>query len=136
MRSILGSNEVNSGPYSRPSLGNLRNCLHLAVGRPPRLNMTKYGSWDEAWVVYRYSPPSHPPGPHHPGYTPPSRTPEHQVRYGVRCSAGGVNSAVGLKSVDRLSLDVHISGFQGMTEVYNLVRIEDPNDHNVIPGTD
>ena len=45
-RSILVDSEVNSGPY----LGNLKNCLHLAVGGPLRLNMTKYGSLG-GWVV-------------------------------------------------------------------------------------
>ena len=46
------------------------------------------------------------------------------------------NSAVGLKSVAQLTLSVHFSENQGMTEVYNLVKADNPNDHNVIPGTD
>ena len=49
---------------------------------------------------------------------------------------GGLNIAVGLKSVDQLTLDVHFSGFLGMTEVYNLRNAGDPNDHKYIPGTD
>ena len=43
---------------------------------------------------------------------------------------------VGLKSVQQLTLSVQISGFPGMTEVYNLRNIDNPNDHNDIPGTD
>ena len=42
--------------------------------------------------------------------------------------------AVGLISVAQLSLDTQISGFLKFTEVYNLVRIDNPNDHYVIPG--
>ena len=48
--------------------------------------------------------------------------------------ARGVNMAVGLKSVRQLSLCVHFSGFSGMTEVYNLSDIDNPNDHKYIPG--
>ena len=32
------------------------------------------GPWVGGRVVYRYSPPSHPPRLHHPGYYPPHRT--------------------------------------------------------------
>ena len=42
---------------------------------------------------------------------------------------------VGLISVAQLTLDARISGFRGITEVYNLVKARDPNDHYVIPGT-
>ena len=42
--------------------------------------------------------------------------------------------AVGLISVGQLSLSTQISGFLGFTEVYNLLRIDNPNDHLVIPG--
>ena len=41
---------------------------------------------------------------------------------------------VGLKSVGQLTLSVQISGSEGMTEVYNLIRIGNPDDHNLIPG--
>ena len=44
--------------------------------------------------------------------------------------------AVGLKSVAQLSLVGHISEIEGMTEVYNLVRIGKNNNHLVIPGND
>ena len=80
----------------------------------------------------RYSPPSHPPGyPTTPGTPPPGYTSE-QVLYtaGVRAAVySQLNMAVGLKSVAQLSLSIHFSGFEGMTEVYNLVRIDNPNDH-------
>ena len=39
------------------------------------------------------------------------------------------NMVVGLKSVARLSLSAEISGSRGITEVYNLIRIDNPNDH-------
>ena len=41
---------------------------------------------------------------------------------------------VGLISVGQLSLDAHFSEIQGITEGYNLVNIDNPNDHNVIPS--
>ena len=41
---------------------------------------------------------------------------------------------VGLISVRQLSLDPQISGFQGMTEVYNLLEIDRINNHLYIPG--
>ena len=43
---------------------------------------------------------------------------------------------VGLKSVRQLSLYVHFSGFIGMTEVYNLLSVGNPDDHKGIPGFD
>ena len=42
---------------------------------------------------------------------------------------------VGLILVAQLSLYVHFSGFQGITEGYNLCTAGNPNDHNDIPGT-
>ena len=42
--------------------------------------------------------------------------------------------AVGLRSVAQLTLDAQISESKGMTEVYNLVEIDNPDDHYVIPG--
>ena len=75
---------------------------------------------------YRYSPPQHPPGPHYPGYTLPVR------HWHVHCRTGMVPSskcAVGLKSVEQLSLSAEFSGFRGMTEVYNLLVAGNPDDH-------
>ena len=43
---------------------------------------------------------------------------------------------VGLESVDQLTLDAQISDIKGMTEVYNLRIAGNPNDHNLIPGTE
>ena len=40
-----------------------------------------------------------------------------------------LNMAVGLKSVEQLSLCVHFSGSEGMTEVYNLLKIGRINNH-------
>ena len=48
----------------------------------------------------------------------------------------GTNLAVGLISVGQLSLSTHFSGFLEFTEVYNLLRIDNPNDHYDIPGFD
>ena len=64
---------------------------------------------------------SHTPGtpsPTHPCYMAPPRT-RHGVLYMV----------VGLISVDQLSLGLQISGFQGMTEVYNLIKVGRINNH-------
>ena len=47
-----------------------------------------------------------------------------------------LNSAVGLKSVEQLTLSAEISGFQGLTEVYNLSVAGNPDDHFFIPGND
>ena len=47
---------------------------------------------------------------------------------------GGVNMVVGLISVRRLSLDGHFSDIRGITERYNLVRIDRINNHLVILG--
>ena len=41
---------------------------------------------------------------------------------------------VGLKSVAQLSLGVLFSGFQGITEGYNVLRTGRINNHLVIPG--
>ena len=43
---------------------------------------------------------------------------------------------VGLKSVRQLTLDAHFSDIQGMTEVYNLLNAGNPDDQNLIPGTE
>ena len=58
------------------------------------------------------------------------------MQRGVHGQSGGVNSVVGLISVVQLSLYVLFSGFQGMTEDYNLLRIGRINNHYVIPGTE
>ena len=43
---------------------------------------------------------------------------------------------VGLISVGQLSLSAEISGFSGMTEVYNLVEIDRSSNHSFIPGNE
>ena len=83
--------------------------------------------------MYRYSPSHHPPDTHHPGYTlplPPSVPPCHRGLAALR------NMAVGLKSVRQLSLGDQISGFLGITEVYNLRNVGIINNHFVIPGNE
>ena len=55
---------------------------------------------------------------------------------GVHGQSRGVNVVVGLKSVRQLSLSVRFSGFQGITESYNLAVAGNPNDHFLITGTD
>ena len=82
-----------------------------------------------ARVVPLQHPPSH-PSSHHPGYTP--LAPGMAARW-LHAGAARRNSAVGLKSVDQLSLRLYISGFLGMTEVYNLSVAGNPNDHKLIP---
>ena len=44
--------------------------------------------------------------------------------------------AVGLISVQQLTLVVHFSDIRGITELYNLAVAGNPNDQNVIPGND
>ena len=63
--------------------------------------------------------PAHPSS--HPGYTP--SLPGYTA---VMHEAGisGLNSAVGLKSVEQLTLDGHFSDIRTITEVYNLYRID------------
>ena len=48
---------------------------------------------------------------------------------------GQRDMVVGLKSVAQLTLYVQISGFRGITEVYNLALTGNPDDHKCIPGT-
>ena len=75
--------------------------------------------------------PAH-PGPHHPGYTSP---PDYWHVHGCTGHAARLNMVVGLISVDQVSLSTQISGFQGMTERYNLVRIGRINNHYCFSGT-
>ena len=82
---------------------------------------------------YRYSPPGPPVLPHTPGTPLPHRSGHAEA---CREQSPGPNSAMGLISVDQLSLYVLFSGSEGMTEVYNLSKLGNPNDHFVIPGTD
>ena len=81
----------------------------------------------------RYSTPPDPPSSHYPGYTPPPGI--VYTVYGYSMPARS-KVAVGLISVEQLSLYAHFSGFQGITEGYNLAIAGNPDDHNVIPGTD
>ena len=84
------------------------------------------------WVGTRYSPPrTHPV--HTPG-TPSPGTQQHGEQ--LPGTSWTLNSAVGLKSVDQLPLSTRFSGFQGITEVYNLATAGIPNDHSYIPGFD
>ena len=45
------------------------------------------------------------------------------------------NMAVGLRSVDQLTLSAQIWENRGMTEVYNLATAGNADDHKLIPGT-
>ena len=80
---------------------------------------------------YRYSPPSTHPGIPTPG-TPPLHHGPVPLPYTVM--SPDLNMAVGLKSVRQLSLSARISDIEGMTEVYNLLKIGRMNNHFVIPG--
>ena len=108
------------------------NCLHLAVGRAISWKYTNIGTL--GWVLggYRYSPPS-PTHPYpYPGYTPPPLQCHHLLHGCYRQEEYGR----GLKSVQQLTLGVHFSGFQGITEGYNLVKAGNADDHKLIPGFD
>ena len=93
--------------------------------------MTKYGSWEVWGLGTGIAPLRDPPSPH-PGYTPPHATRQQCTREQLH---PGLKEAVGLKSVDQLTLCVVFSGFEGMTEVYNLIRIGRINNQFTIPGT-
>ena len=97
--------------------------------------MVKYGSWEQWLGSTRYSPPGPTLAIPHPGYTPALPAVRHRYTECSPRTVSGANSAVGLKSVDQLSSYVLFSGFEGMTEVYNLTTAGNPNDHFVIPGT-
>ena len=102
------------------------------MGRALRLDIAKYGSWDGwAWGTGIALPGTHPARTliPHPGYTPPA-TPVPAAPADVHVP--DLNTAVGLISVDQLSLSGRISGFQGMTEVYNLSDIGRINNHSLI----
>ena len=45
------------------------------------------------------------------------------MQHGAHGQSRGANSAVGLKSVDQLTLGLRFSDIRGMTEVYNLSEI-------------
>ena len=84
------------------------------------------------WVGTGYSPPSHPPDTPTPGTpSPPALHRTVMVRSEVRSIV-----AVGLKSVDQLTLSVLFSGLQGITEGYNLSVAGRINNHSLIPGTE
>ena len=75
---------------------------------------------------YRYSPPPDPPGPH------PPRVHLHPTLLHAEADTAlypGLNMVVGLKTVGQLTLSVHFSGFRGITEVYNLSKAGNPNNH-------
>ena len=100
-----------------------------------RLNMAKYGSWRAIWVV-----PGIVPLPTHPHPTTPGTPPHCRMVMGGLAtlphgSYGGRNIAVGLKSVEQLTLSPVFSGFQGFTEGYNLSKIGRINNHSFIPST-
>ena len=84
-------------------------------------------------VGTRYSPPTQPPQPHYPGYTLP--LPRHHGEQ-LPGPVWRLNSAVGLISVEQLSLSTQFSGFRGMTEVYNVAEAGNPDDHLYIVGFD
>ena len=94
--------------------------------------MTKYGSWDWYWVVPGIAPSRPTPVLPTPGTPLPTVT---AVR-GPGTATRGLNEVVGLKSVAQLTLDGHFSGFQGITEGYNLTIAGNPNNHKSIPGND
>ena len=97
----------------------------MAVGRALRLNICKYGSWDEWDLGTGIAPLPTTQLPTTPG-TP---LPPQYMPYVARAVSQTQNSAVGLISVDQLSLVSRFSGFLGMTEVYNLSDVGIPNDH-------
>ena len=87
--------------------------------------MLNMGSWEGIWWVpgIALQPPTR--------YTPPRvhHLPTARSRAGRTGGAAQQKEVVGLISVDQLSLCLQISGFQGITEGYNLAIAGNPNDH-------
>ena len=98
--------------------------------------MTKYGSLGGYLVVHGIALPGTHPGPPHPGYTPPLPPPSLHLPATPAVRTDAKQQAVGLRSVAQLTLSASFSGFLGITEVYNLADVGNPDDHNVILGTD
>ena len=88
------------------------------------------------WVGTRYSTPPGPTRYPYPGYTLPTEHAAVLMAAVPHCPSPVLNSVVGLRSVDQLTLSPEISGFEGITEVYNLLYAGNPNDHFSIPGID
>ena len=87
--------------------------------------MTKYGSWRQSgWgtgIALPATLPDTPPRVHPP--------PRHDLPQPAVGQVALSNMVVGLKSVAQLSLWLHFSVFQGITEGYNLLRIDISNNH-------
>ena len=58
----------------------------------------------------------------------------HGYQHACTGQYGGANSVVGLKSVAQLTSGGYSSGFQGITEVYNLIPVGRINNHLYITG--
>ena len=82
----------------------------------------------------RYSTLPDPPSCTTPGTPLPDPHAEHEDWDGSARGAARRNSAVGLISVDQLSLSAHFSDIRELTEVYNLSEIGRINNHSFIPG--
>ena len=102
------------------------------MGRVLRPEYVKYGSGRVVRVGTGIALPTTHPSRTTPG-TPPPPVPHRTVM--VRSEVSW-DHAVGLISVDQLSLYLYISDIRGITEVYNVVTAGNPNDHYVIPGTE
>ena len=89
------------------------------------------GPWDGLGLGTGIALPATHPVPTPGTPLPPPRA--HAVMHEAGIS--GLNMVVGLKSVAQLSLVTHFSGSQGITEVYNLLRIGKLINHSCIPGT-
>ena len=87
------------------------------MGRPLTLEYVKYGVLGWYGLGTGIAPLRHPPD------TPPRVHPLHHGHHttAARVQSRGLKEAVGLRSVEQLTLSAHISGFTGITEVYNLV---------------
>ena len=94
------------------------------MGRALSLKYTKYGVLGGSLVVPGIALPATHPGPPHPGYTPATPSSAAPSATRVHGGAGRLNMVVGLKSVQQLSLSARFSDIRGMTEDYNLLRID------------
>ena len=95
------------------------------MGRASSLKYTEIWVLGGSWWVPGIVPLQPTPVPPHPGYTPAPHIAGPGMLHGLHAVSGQRNTAVGLISVDQLSLYGLFSDIRTITEVYNLVRIGD-----------
>ena len=98
--------------------------------------MMKYGSREGVWVVPGIAPSRYTQSPPPRVHLPATPTGSAWLVALPHGHVPRLNYAVGLISVGQLSLCAEISESEGMTEVYNLVKVGRNNNHLLIPGNE